>query len=106
MATDADAGTAQVSTPSVRTAHMPQRKTWSLGEDYRTWKMLAWCGPIFLAAFFCLWGLLGGNIPPFLPSASPLEVKQHYLDHRLAIMIGMSVCLSLTACYMAWGVAI
>jgi hypothetical protein len=67
-------------------------------------KLGAWSGPIFLAAFFCLWGLLGENIPPFSPNATPIEVKQHYLDHRLAILIGMSVCLSLTAMYMVWGV--
>ena len=54
----------------------------------RTWKILAWTGPVFLAAFFCLWGLLADNIPPFPPSATPDEVWQHYADLRLPIMIG------------------
>ena len=27
--------------------------------DYRTWKILAWTGPVFLFAFFCLWGIVG-----------------------------------------------
>ena len=94
MATDADTGT-------VAPALLEPYPT-----DFKSWKFLAWCGPIFLAAFFCLWGMLAGNIPPFPPSATPQEVWQNYHDHRLAIMIGMSVCLSLTACYMAWGVAI
>ena len=69
--------------------------------DYRTWKILAWTGPVFLAAFFCLWGLLADNIPPFPPSATPDEVWQHYADLRLPIMIGMSVCLTMAAFYMS-----
>jgi hypothetical protein len=74
--------------------------------DYRTWKILAWCGPIFLAAFFFLWGVLAHNIPPFSPSATPDEVKAHFVELRLPIMIGMSVCLTMTSFYMAWSVAI
>jgi hypothetical protein len=74
--------------------------------DFKSWKFLAWMGPVFLAAFFLLWGVLAGNIPPFPPSADAPTVWQHYADHRLAILIGMSVCLTLTACYMAWSVAI
>ena len=74
--------------------------------DYKTWKVLAWTGPVFLAAFFCLWGLLAHNIPPFPPSATPDEVWQHYSDLRLPIMIGMSVCLTMAAFYMSWSVAI
>ncbi|BBX44788.1 hypothetical protein GCM10009641_26200 [Mycobacterium cookii] len=74
--------------------------------DYTTWKILAWTGPVFLAAFFCLWGLLAHNIPPFPPSATPEEVMAHYKDLRLPIMIGMSVCLTMTAFYMSWSVAI
>lgn len=74
--------------------------------DYRSWTLLAWCGPVFMATFVLLWGALAGNLPPFPASASPAEVKEHYLDNRLPIMIGMSVCLTVTACYMAWGCAI
>jgi hypothetical protein len=80
--------------------------TESFFTDYLSWKLLAWCGPVFMAAFVFLWGVLARNIPPFSPSATPLEVKAHYVDHSLAIMIGMSVCLTLTACYMAWGGAV
>ena len=75
--------------------------------DYRSWKILAWCGPVFLAAFFCLWGLLARNIPPF-PAQRDAGRGQGALcqDLRLPILIGMSVCLTMTAFYMAWSVAI
>ena len=104
MATDADTGA--VHTPHSTSWPAPAGAAEAPGPDYRSWKLLAWCGPIFLAAFFCLWGLLAGNIPPFPPSATPLEVKAHFTDHSLAIEIGMSVCLTLTSCYMAWGAAV
>jgi hypothetical protein len=84
----------------------PVADTESFFTDYLSWKFLAWCGPVFMAAFVFLWGVLARNLPPFPPSATPLEVKAHYVDHSLAIMIGMSVCLTLTACYMAWGGAV
>ncbi|WP_028935694.1 hypothetical protein [Pseudonocardia spinosispora] len=74
--------------------------------DYRTWKMLAWCGPIFMGTFVVFWGILAGNIPPFSPAASAVEVKEHYLQNSTSIMIGMSVCLTVTSFYMAWGCAI
>jgi hypothetical protein len=74
--------------------------------DYRSWKVLAWMGPLFLSAFFLLWGVLAGNIPPFSPNATGEEVRAHFLDNRVPIMIGMSVCLTMTACYMAWSVAV
>lgn len=98
MATDADPGTVA---PVITS-----RDLGPYGTDYASWKFLAWMGPVFLAAFFLLWGVVAGNIPPFPPSSDAQTVWQHYADHRLAIMIGMSVCLTLTACYMAWSVAI
>jgi hypothetical protein len=82
------------------------RDLWPYPSDYKTWKVLAWTGPVFLAAFFLLWGVLARNIPPFPPSATPDEVWQHYADLRLPIMIGMSVCLTMAAFYMSWSVAI
>jgi len=36
--------------------------------DYKIWKVLAWTGPVFLAAFLYLRGLRARNIPPFPPS--------------------------------------
>jgi hypothetical protein len=98
MATTADHGTA----PPPAAA----RDLWPYPTDYTTWKILAWTGPVFLAGFFCLWGLLARNIPPFRPSATPQEVWQHYADLRLPILIGMSVCLTMSAFYMSWSVAI
>ena len=50
--------------------------------DYRTWKILAWTGPVFLFAVFVLWGILADNMPPFPASATPDEVKAHFLDLR------------------------
>jgi hypothetical protein len=105
MAIDADAGAARVPAPRTPSV-LSVTERFVTSYDYRTWKILAWCGPLFMATFVFLWGVLAGNIPPFPPSATPLEVKAHYLDHRLAIMIGMSVCLTVTSCYMAWGCAI
>jgi hypothetical protein len=92
--------------PKQANSPAPGRETASFPIDYRTWKVLAWCGPIFLAAFFFLWGVLAHNIPPFSPNATPLEVKAHFTELRLPIMIGMSVCLTMTSFYMAWSVAI
>jgi hypothetical protein len=74
--------------------------------DYRTWKILAWCGPVFLTAIFVLWGLLARNMPPFPPSATPDEVKAHFQELRLPLMIALSVCVTMTALYMAWSVAV
>lgn len=97
MATDADPGTISATPVAPDLAPYPT--------DFNSWKFLAWMGPLFLVAFFGLWGLLAGNIPPFSPNATPDEVRAHYLDNRLPILIGMSVCLTLTACYMAFSVA-
>ncbi|WP_445187817.1 hypothetical protein ACTXG6_11785 [Pseudonocardia sp. Cha107L01] len=101
MATDADTGAQRTTTGAWNAGPVGARAT-----DYRSWKFLAWMGPVFLAAFTCLWGILAGNIPPFSPNADPQAVWQHYHDQRLPILIGMSVCLTLTACYMAWSVAV
>lgn len=98
MATDAYPGTVQSATGT--------RDLSPYSTDYKSWKFLACMGPVFLGAFFCLWGVLAGNIPPFPPSATPDQVWANYHDHRLSIMIGMSLCLTLTACYMAWSVAV
>jgi hypothetical protein len=107
MATDAYTGVAPATLSGPRDPALAQARPASLSTDFRSWKFLAWNGPIFLVAFFVLWGVLGDNIPPHpLPSATPLDVKQFYLDHTTAIEIGMSLCLTLTACYMAWGAAV
>src|SRR5262245_11626676 len=74
--------------------------------DYKTWKVLAWTGPVFLFAVFCLWGLVARNMPPFPPSATPDEVKAHFQDLRLPLLIALSVCLTMTAFYMSWSVAV
>src|SRR6202022_4419851 len=95
MATHAEPGTSA-----------PARDLSPYPTDYRSWKILAWCGPVFLAAFFCMWGLLPPTSPPFSPNATPDEVKAHFLELRLPIMIGMSVCLTMAAFYMAWSVSI
>ena len=74
--------------------------------DYTSWKVMAWMGFAFITAFFCLWGLLARNISPFPAWAPPEAVWQNYKDHRLGIMIGMSVCLTCAAFYMVWSVAV
>lgn len=72
--------------------------------DYTSWKVMAWMGFAFITAFFCLWGLLARNISPFPAWAEPQAVWDHYKHYRLPIMIGMSVCLTMTAFYMVWSV--
>jgi hypothetical protein len=107
MVTDAYTGVAPATPSGAWDTGLAQERSRSRSTDFRSLKFLAWNGPIFLAAFFILWGVLPGNIPPHpLPSATPLEVKSYYLDHSQAVMIGMSLCLTLTACYMAWGTAV
>src|SRR4029077_18572290 len=84
----------------------PARALWPYPTDYTTWKILGWAGPAFLVLFVALWGFLGRNMPPFSPNATPDEVKAHFSDLRLPLLIGMSVSLTITAFYMAWSVAI
>jgi len=74
--------------------------------DYKSWKVLAWMGPLFVVAFALLFGVLAGNLPPFPASAGPEAVWQHYADNRLPIMIGCSLCLTFAACYIAWSLAV
>src|ERR1700683_2545526 len=74
--------------------------------DYTTWKILAWTGPVFLFAVFVLWGIVARNMPPFPPSATPDEVKAHFHDFRLPLMIALSICVTMTAFYMSWSVAV
>jgi len=95
MATHAEPGTAA-----------PARGLSPYSTDYTSWKILACMGPLFLALFVGLWGFLGRNMPPFSPNATPEEVKAHFVELRLPLLIGMSVALTITAFYMAWSVAI
>ena len=46
MATHAEPGTSA-----------PARDLSPYPTDYRSWKILAWTGPVFLFAVFCLWGI-------------------------------------------------
>src|ERR1700728_3884297 len=74
--------------------------------DYTSWKILAWTGPVFLFAVFVLWGIVAHNMPPFPPSATPDEVKAHFHDFRLPLLIALSICVTMTAFYMSWSVAV
>jgi hypothetical protein len=74
--------------------------------DYKTWKVLAWTGPVFLFAVFVLWGIVARNMPPFPPSATPDEVKAHFQEFRLPLLIALSICVTMTAFYMSWSVAV
>jgi hypothetical protein len=98
MATNVNPGTAPAATAAWDSQPYPA--------DYRTWKVLAWSGPIFLFAVFVLWGFVARNMPPFPPSATPEEVKAHFIELRLPLLIALSVCVTMTAFYMAWSVAV
>ena len=74
--------------------------------DYTSWKILAWTGPVFLFAVFVLWGIVAHNMPPFPPSATPEQVKAHFHDFRLPLMIALSICVTMTAFYMSLSVAV
>jgi hypothetical protein len=74
--------------------------------DFKSWKFLAWMGPLFVMALALLFGVVAGNLPPFPASADPQAVWQNYADNRTAIMIGISVCLTFAACYIMWAVAV
>lgn len=74
--------------------------------DYGNWKLLAWCGPIFLAIFTGFWGILAHNMPPAGADLTPLQITAHYRDHNMALIIGMSVCMVGSAFYFPWGCAI
>ncbi len=74
--------------------------------DYGMWKLLAWSGPIFLALFFFLWGVLAKNFPPVSPDWDAARIYQHYLENGMAIKIGMSICIVAGAFYMSFGTAV
>jgi hypothetical protein len=74
--------------------------------DYGMWKLMAWCGPIFLATFTGFWGLLARNTPPAGADLTPAQIFQHYSDHNLALIIGMSVCMVGSAFYFPWASAV
>ena len=74
--------------------------------DYGMWKMLAWCGPIFMGAFFVFWGVLAKNMPPAGEDLTPLQITAHYLENAMALRVGMSICMVASAFYMAWGCAV
>jgi hypothetical protein len=76
------------------------------GTDYAMWKLLAWCGPIFMAIFFFFWGVLAKNMPPAGADLNAVQIAAHYLENNMAIRIGMSVCMVGAAFYMAWGCAV
>lgn len=75
-------------------------------KDYTVWRVLAWCGPIFLAVFTGFWGWLAGNMPPAGADLTPLQITQHYVDNRMALIVGMSVCMVGSAFYFPWGIAV
>jgi len=74
--------------------------------DYRMWRLLAWCGPIFMTIFFFLWGVLAKNLPPAGADLDAAQITAHYLGNRMDIIIGMSVCMVGGAFYMPWGCAV
>src|SRR6202021_780930 len=74
--------------------------------DYTSWKILAWTGPVFLFAVFVLWGIVARNMPPFPASATPDEVKAHFHDFRLPLLIALTICVTMTAFYMSFSVAV
>ena len=74
--------------------------------DYGMWRLFAWCGPIFMATFFFMWGVLAGNLPPAGADLDAAQIKAHYIDNGMAIRIGMSICMVGGAFYMAWGCAV
>ena len=46
--------------------------------------------PVFLfAVFVALWGFLRRNMPPFPPSATPDQVKAHFHEFRLPLLIAI-----------------
>jgi hypothetical protein len=74
--------------------------------DYNIWRLLAWCGPIFMTTFFFMWGVLARNLPPVGADLDAAQITAHYIENGLAIRIGMSVCMVGGAFYMAWGLAV
>ncbi|MDB5985816.1 MAG: hypothetical protein JWR16_869 [Nevskia sp.] len=74
--------------------------------DYTMWRLLAWCGPIFMTVFFFMWGVFAGNLPPAGADLDAAQITAHYLNNGMAIRIGMSVCMVGSAFYMAWGCAV
>jgi len=74
--------------------------------DYGMWRLFARCGPIFMATFFFMWGVLAGNLPPAGAYLDAAQIKAHYIDNGMAITIGMSISMVGGAFYMAWGCAV
>src|ERR1700739_554328 len=74
--------------------------------DYKIWKVLWWTVPAFLFAVFVLCGFPPHKMPPFPTSTTPDEVKAHFQEFRLPLLIALSICVTMTAFYMSWSVAV
>ncbi len=74
--------------------------------DKMNWLIMAWTGFFFMAIFTVFWGVLARNMPPAGADLEAAQIAAHYMEHRMALIVGMSVCMVGSACYMTWGTAI
>lgn len=58
----------------------------------------AWAGPLY-AALFCLGLVIAGFIPPPSPTASAEELSALYVDHGVAIRIGLLIAMGAQSLY-------
>ncbi len=54
-------------------------------------RLLACCGPVFLAIFIVCWGLMGHNMPPFQPDVSAQIIGEYFRNDANMIRLGMGM---------------
>jgi len=74
--------------------------------DTRYLRFCLWMGPLFVSVFYCCWGVLGHNFPPFSPDAPASEVASYFREHRNEIRLGMVIAMTFAPAYGIWGYAL
>jgi hypothetical protein len=76
------------------------------GNPYRYVRTCAWMGPIVLVALILFWGVLGRNIPPYAASLDAQAIADHFRQHTVATLTGMSLTMLFGVLYLVWGMGI
>ena len=72
----------------------------------RTQSICMWSGYSFFILYLLGIVVFAGFIPPPAPSWSGDTIAAFFTEHRMRILIGMSVCAIASAFYVPWGVSI
>lgn len=74
--------------------------------DFRTWRVAAWGGPVFIFGFLIFWAVIGKYFPPPPQDWSAEEIYRFYVDHNLQLRVGMTGVLFFAPFYFVWSAVI